>query len=541
MERRAKGLARVAEPESRTNGDLEDRFQSILASKGLTLYQVSQRSEALFGRSSPYFVPHNLYYDLRLGTFSPSLYQFSALSRISGYRLSDWLRVFGFELEHILRLQVLLPSNQTIRLDSSLEDPESRIPWFRNKAGNTGYSPIAPLVELLEPTHPQRVHVLSGVTRKRYLYIKIGLRDALAFPDLLAGSLVRVNPQIPDGFLRVTNGEASKHWFLLEHGGRLCCSRLQILEGNRVMPVNTLLPCPEIELQLPAEARILGVADLEIRPLVRVVQPEIPREWAKNWRPTSSATELSLKELLRTGRTKMGLSFRQASSLSRKIAELLGHEQYFVSPSSLANYESADSPPRHFHKVITLCVLYAVQFHTFLRSAGIVFEETGREPIPDHLIPRPAAAGFDQIENEDEKPSRRGFLGALLGEVEEVPFFLRRSVDALSGLTAPSLQDFFWIGGERLAIHPYLKNGLLVIVNRRKKTPLHFRSKPLWEQPLYMLLTRDGTYLCGCCRVENRTLIVYPYSRGHDHQERFRYRQDAEIVGEIVTIARRLA
>jgi hypothetical protein len=181
-----------------------------------------------------------------------------------------------------------------------------------------------------------------------------------------------------------------------------------------------------------------------------------------------------------------------------------------------------------------------VQFHTFLRSAGIVFEETGREPIPDHLIPRPAAAGFDQIENADEKPSRRGFLGDLLDEVEEVPFFLRRSVDALSGLTAPSLHDFFWIGGERRAIHPYLKNGLLVIVNRRRRTPLHFRSKPLWEQPLYMLLTRDGTYLCGCCRVENRTLVVYPYSRGHDHQERFRYRQDAEIVGEIVTIVRRL-
>jgi hypothetical protein len=31
----------------------------------ITLYQVSERSAALFGRSSPHYLPHNLYYDLR--------------------------------------------------------------------------------------------------------------------------------------------------------------------------------------------------------------------------------------------------------------------------------------------------------------------------------------------------------------------------------------------------------------------------------------------------------------------------------------------
>ena len=56
-------------------------------------------SGSLYGRSSPYFLPHNLYHDLRIATFGPSIYQILALSRITGFRFEDWLRVFGFDIE----------------------------------------------------------------------------------------------------------------------------------------------------------------------------------------------------------------------------------------------------------------------------------------------------------------------------------------------------------------------------------------------------------------------------------------------------------
>ena len=75
-----------------------------------------------------------------------------------------------------------------------------------------------------------------------------------------------------------------------------------------------------------------------------------------------------------------------------------------------------------------------------------------------------------------------------------------------------SLDDCFWVGGERAPLHPYLIRALLVIVNRRKRKPIHFRSRPLWEQPVYVMLKRDGTYLCACCGLENGSLVVHPYS-----------------------------
>jgi hypothetical protein len=142
---------------SQPTTDLAEKIQSILALKDLTLYQVSQRSEKLYGRSSPYFLPHNLYFDLRGGTFSPSIYQFFALSRITGYRLPDWVRLLGADLANITRLQTSLPSRRTILLDSSLADPYDWVPWFRNRIENRPAPPIAPLGQLLERSDPNEL------------------------------------------------------------------------------------------------------------------------------------------------------------------------------------------------------------------------------------------------------------------------------------------------------------------------------------------------------------------------------------------------
>ena len=171
-------------------------MQAILATAGLTLYQLSQRSTRLYGRGSPYFIPHNLYYDLRTATFSPSIYQFLALSRISGYLLADWLRVFAIDLEDIPRLQVQLPSHRTSLLDTTLVDPNAWVPWFHNRTANTSVPAMAPMGQLLERSEPRRLHVVAGLATRSFLYAKIGDEDALAFPDLLPGSIVRVNPEI---------------------------------------------------------------------------------------------------------------------------------------------------------------------------------------------------------------------------------------------------------------------------------------------------------------------------------------------------------
>jgi len=226
--------------------------------------------------------------------------------------------------------------------------------------------------------------------------------------------------------------------------------------------------------------------------------------------------------------------------MSRHIASEMGDEQYFAAPGSLSDCEALDTPPRHIHKAITLCAVYGLRFTTFLKTVGLDLEEEGKDPIPENLVPRKLPTSSRDAGNKPDGITGNGFLEQLLGRLKPAPFFLRRSLSDLSGLKNPSLHDFFWVGGEPNPLHPLLVNGLLVIVNRQRKKPIYSRSKPLWQQPLYMLLRRDGTYVCGCCSAENGTLIIHPQSQKYQRSEHLRNHDDAEIIGQVVTVARRL-
>jgi hypothetical protein len=521
--------------------ELVERVKSILATRNLTLYQVSHITRSRYGRASPYFLPHNLYYDLAGGTFSPGLHQLFAISRISNYRLNDWLRVFGFDLEDIPRLQVMLPSKRTVLLDWSLDDPDSWVPWFRDRPETRPAPEIAPLGQLLDLAPPVRLQAIAGAGGTSFVYAKIGREDAFAFPELLPGSIVRADTRRVKALLPTGNGRPSDCLFLIEHAHGLCCCRLQAAGKNRVMPVSLQLPYAQVELQLHEEVRILGVADLEIRSLLRPEQPQVPKDLAEHWKPVPLApAETRLSQLLRRARSTLDLSLREASALSRRIAAELREQQYFTAPGSLSDYEAGDTPPRHVHKTITLCAAYGLQFSTFLKSLGLDREETGQEPISDNLAPRHFPAGFHGGADATVKPTENGFLEQLMGRWQDVPFFLRGALSSLSGLATPSLHDFFWVGGKGRALHPLLANGLLAIVNRRKKRPIHSRSRARWQQPLSVLLRRDGTYLCGCCSLEGGALVIHPYSQEYQPSEQFRNHHEAEVVGQVVTIARNL-
>ena len=331
-----------------SNTELVERVKAILTSKGLTLYQASQRTRRVYGRSAPYFLPHNLYYELGSGTLTPSLHQLFALSRISGYRLNDWLRVFSFNLEDIARMQVFLSSKRTVLLDSSLDDPESWISWFRDRPGRPAPRAIAPIGQVLELARPRRIRSVSPARDTNYAYAKIGLEDAFAFPELLPGSIVRANTGSPRAILPTTGSTVSQRLFLIEHAGGLCCCQLRAVGSNRIIPASPQLPYAQVELKVPDEARVLGVVDLEIRSLLDPRQPDVPMGLARHWRPLPlEPYETRLSHLLRRARLRMGLSFRDASAMSRHIAHALGDPQYFAASGSLSDYEAQDSPPRH--------------------------------------------------------------------------------------------------------------------------------------------------------------------------------------------------
>jgi hypothetical protein len=522
-----------------SNTELAGRVKSILSSKGLTLHQASQRSARLFGRNSSYYLPHNLYYDLSHGHFSPSLLQLVAFSRISNYRLRDWLRVFGFDIEEIPRLQIQLASKRTALLESSLEDSNSYIPWFRNLGAGAPPVDTVPLSRQLERTEPRRLGPLLDLNNKSALYAKIGSEDALAFPELLAGSIVRVNPGMAGEVLKSITGEGSAALFLMRHAKGFGCCHIRTAGRGRIATISTQLPYAQVEFRVPEEAEIVGVVDLEIRSLVAPQLPSVAKSLSKRWKPDVLSPEaLQLGPLLERARLEMGLSFRAAAAMSREVANALGDKRYFTASGSLSDYETLSTPPRHVHKIITFCAVYSLRLNAILQAIGLNLDDAGREPIPDLLTDRPSWSPI-RTAAEVHRGEETGSFRELLTELGGVPLFLRRSVSALCGLPRPSLKDFFWMARTPRPVHPYLAGGILALVNRQKKKPNDCGSKPLWQQPLYIVLKRDGTYVCGCCSRENNSLVIHTYPIGVHRREQFRER-DAEVVGKMVAIMRKL-
>jgi transcriptional regulator with XRE-family HTH domain len=521
---------------SSTSSAVAEKVRSILASKRLTLYRASQQSVALYGSSSPFFLPHHLYYDLRSGSFRPSIHQIFALSRISGYRLADWLRVFGFDLEDITRFQIEIPSKRTMVLDTSLTDSNEWIPWLRNRPLGEPIPSITPLARLLELGPRKRIASVPQLDRD-FIYAKVGVEDALAFPDLAPGSIVRVDPGVTADLVSRRNTGISDRLFLIEHSKGFCCCRIRILGGGVIVPFDNGLSYAQVELNCPQEARLWGAVDLEFRPLVLGEEPKVPKDLARRWKPQLLPAHEDFGQLLKRTRTRMNLSVREASAMSRNIAEVLKDDRYATSPSSLSDYELRNLPPRDFHKIMALCSIYGVQFESVMKRMEIDVAEAGTESMPDRFLSRaePTAAA----KRGDLETVGAGFIEKLLGEFLEIPLYLRNSLGHFAGSAHVSLDDFFWVGGDDDPLHPFLADGLLAMVNRRRKTPFHFASKPWWRQPLYIILMRGGVYVACCCSAENGLLVIHPYSRDFHRSAQYRLHQDAEVVGQIVGIMRR--
>lgn len=514
-----------------------DVVRQILESCGLTLFQVSRESSWRYP-DTVYHIPHQFYSDLHHASFTPSMQQVLAFSSITGYRIADWLAVFGFVLDDIARMQATVPPARTRLLDATTYDDQQWVPWLRDNPLPSPMPPILPLGRLLSPAGFRRAASLLPTGSSPFLYAKVGWQDAFAYPDLLPGSIVRVDTRKKGD--PSTASDSLGPILFVEHAQGFCLCRVHAPRAGRITPRSTELPYPQPEWQLGREARILGTADVELRPLLGVRTPQVARDFPSTGIPlplSLSSTQLSLGQLLALARARTGLSFRAASAVTRRIAMELQDPRYFCAPGALSDYETSSRPPRRVHKLFTFAILYSLGFWTLLDAAGLEKKNTGQRPMPESLLPRP---GFDAEPRRDaELPSHSiAFLRTLLEGFEEVPLFLHHAVATVAGLPSLSLRDLYWIGRGRPSFYPYLKTAVLAAVNRRSKKPFVLPGKPQWAQPLYLLLTRETGYLATACHLEGEELVAHPFADGFERVQRFRNGVDAEVVGRVVALLR---
>jgi transcriptional regulator with XRE-family HTH domain len=524
---------------------LRDRFRRILASRNLSVYALATLSRERHPRDSSYHLPHNLLFRLENERWTPTIEQLTSLAELSGYRLMDWFRIFGLDPDDISSTQAGLTRPRTTPIDAKIKTRGKNVRYLKDR-GLTGAVPeITPVVRYVETAGPFFADSLPfPKIDSHFSYAKIGLQDAFAFPDVLPGSIVRANSKLTQHSLITQRGRASNTLFLIQHGSGMCCSRLHVAAENRVSLIPTQLPFASVELELGQNARILGVIDLELRPLCRpktlptCSSPEVTPALARIWTPArliQESTSLPSPRLLRQARLNAGFSLRNASSLSREIAKRLNDDRYFVSQGSLSDYEVSDHPPRHIHKLFSLCILYAVPHDDLLRSYGID-PGVGQDPMPSEWF----ADRQGSQTAKGEPPVLRGFLAERVSQLVEIPVFASAAVRSLSGLPELSLRDLFWVDTTLPPVHPSVAGAFLIAVNRRKNMPPAYLRKAVLDRPLFLMMRRDGRYLLGACTLENNILVAHAHTTEFAPPERFRNRVDVEVVGQITAALRSL-
>ena len=521
----------MASPLGRRHTALAERVRSILSARGMSLAQVSRASRALVPGGPLCQIPHNFYSSLRNRLFSPSLYQILALSTLSGYRLVDWLTVFGFSLDDVPRLQASLPALRTVELDSRVYQTSASIPWLYEFTLADLSVPLAPLSRLLTPVAPRRSDSLAHPAGGIHRYVKIGSQDAFAFPELLPGSIVRVRKRRSN-----TVKTAANHLYLVEHSNGLTCSGLLRSKSKRIVLCSRHLPYAPVELKEGTEAMVRGVADLEVRPLGTIDKPLVPTRLGRFWTPGTlpkALAETHVGEFIRRARRRCGLSFREASKWTRLIARKLGETRYYCAPGSLSDYEARKLPPRHIHKLISICAIYFASAAKLLEISGASLNKAGKLLMPAEFLDLPP--GDDRL-----APKPSAFVKGMQRRFRQLPYFLRNAATELFGLSDLSVRDLFWAGGVRGSRHSYFAGALFLVVDRKQKNPRPSLSSPVWAQPAYILENRDGSYLCGFCSLQNGMLILRSCLAGPPKVVRLRNGVDAEVVGRVVGLIRKL-
>jgi hypothetical protein len=370
-----------------------------------------------------------------------------------------------------------------------------------------------------------------------FRYVKIGFEDAFAFPDLLPGSVVRVNlhtTAIPPPKAR---GEPSKTLFVVEHSRGLICARLQRSGPQRIVLCSGHLPYAPIELEEGTQAVVLGAADLEFRPL-GLKQPVVPPGLGRFWTPRllqRPERSRGAGEWIRGARERSGLSFREASERTSHMASILGEPRYSCAPSSLSDCETRELPPRHIHKLIAICAVYCLSAGRILKASGLHLDDGGQLRMPEEFLGNSANADVAEAHG-----SPAHFIEEMQRRFVEIPFFLREALPFLFGVHDLSVRDLFWAGGAEVFTHRYLAGTVFLVVDRKKKTPKFSLSSPTWAQPLYLLQLREGRYLCAACNLQNGTLMLWPCLSGFPKVLQLRNKVDADVVGKVVGVVRTL-
>lgn len=240
-------------------------------------------------------------------------------------------------------------------------------------------------------------------------------------------------------------------------------------------------------------------------------------------------------------RIRLGITTRDVSELSQKIAEAEGNPEFQISNAWLTQVENSDSVPSIF-KLYSLSAIYRVKFTDLLMLFGVDLQKLHAHqlaaPLPNTHLATLEVYDADQTVTFPVRFDRAfdldntNLLARMVEIWGEVPIALIQHLDVRHSL-------YGYIGLQDFTLSPLLRPGSFVQIDPevRKIQPMRWRTE--YDRPIYFVELRDG-YACSWCELHENHLLLLPHPLSPCSVRQVNYGTDAEIVGQVTAVAMRL-
>jgi len=244
--------------------------------------------------------------------------------------------------------------------------------------------------------------------------------------------------------------------------------------------------------------------------------------------------------LLRHVRERLRFKYRDVEEASQQIARDRKNPEYTVGLSRLADIENRGTLPS-VYRLYSLCAIYGLRFETALKWYGINLDELApdasklslRQTRPaDFSCSDLALAELPTKISKEVDLGKTIYLSPYIQQWGKLPLSILGSLDLAQ-------YHYAFIGTDDWFMYPVLPPGSFVQIDESKKRLCSDAETFEHDRPIHFIEHRAG-YRCGWCTERNGFLIVQPHSASNLTLEVFRYPGEADILGQVIGVAKRL-
>ena len=251
-------------------------------------------------------------------------------------------------------------------------------------------------------------------------------------------------------------------------------------------------------------------------------------------------TVLSAGKKLREMREQIGLTLRDVEIASTALSDVRGIEEFIINPSRLSDIETKGVVPS-IYRLYVLSVIYRTDFSELLKLYGVDLSSTAA----DFTVCRPAKTHRVEIMAD---------RGSVTVPVKFDPGFdlrqstnLGRMIENWGVVPLQYLQElarkkytYAYIGTEDLTMYPLVLPGSFIQVDEERSRVEEGKWRSEYERPIYFVETREG-YLCCWCSIRKGEIVLQSHPLSSVQPRILKHPQEAEVIGQVVGVAMRLA